>query len=80
MDNFTSEQIKAALVEPYRVEYEKYFILEEVAKELLQCGENEAHRVIARQAKSVSDIMYGMKKAAAALGISEDEFLAIVKK
>ena len=79
MENcLTREQIKEALARKYRVAYSVYEQLAFTGKELIQEGDMEANAIISQRALLRSQYLYGIKTAAAVLGISEEEFMEAV--
>ena len=78
MESFTKEQIKNILAQKYRVAYSVYEQLERTGKELIDEGDFEANAIISQRALLRSQYIYGIKTAAEALGIGEDEFMAAV--
>lgn len=81
MDNcLTREQIKEALAHKYRVAYSVYEQLALTGKELIDEGDFEANAIISQRALLRSQYLYGIKTAAEALGIGEDEFMDAVNQ
>lgn len=75
MDNtLTKEQIIAALVPLYNAAYDEYYRLTDLSIQLLNEDEDRAYRVIARKATQKCHFMDGVRAAAEALGITENEF------
>ena len=78
MESFTRDQIKNILAQKYRVAYGVYEQLERTGKELIDEGDFEANAIISQRALLRSQYLYGIKVAAEAFGISEEEFMAAV--
>ncbi len=71
----TQEEIKLALAQLYRVQYDMYVQLETLAREAAQDGDNEGFRGLHREATDKAYVLYGIRIAAQALGIERDEFV-----
>lgn len=67
-----------ALAREYRSAYARWNTTSSLAKEVAHDGDEEAFRAITRRAWNLSNYMDGMKAAAYALGIREEEFMAAV--
>ena len=67
-------QIGEALAVKYREEDARYAVTEQLAQEALDEGDQEGHSAISRRAQSKSQILYGLRMAAEALGIGHAEF------
>lgn len=72
------QQIIEALAREYRGIYARWNAVSCLAKEAAQDGDDEAFRAIDRRAWKLSHNLDGMKAAARALGISEEEFMTAV--
>lgn len=72
------QQITKALARKYREEYARYFVMERLAQDALEEGDEVGREAIIRRALSKSQILYGLKMAAAVLGITEEEFMSAV--
>jgi len=77
---FTREQIMEALAHKYRVAYSVYEQLALTGKELIREGDMEANKIISNRALLRSQYLFGIKTAAEALGISEDEFMEAINQ
>lgn len=76
--SMTRAQIGEALAAKYREEYARYAVTERLAREALDEGDQEGHSAISRRAQSKSQILYGLRMAAEALGIGCAEFDAAI--
>lgn len=65
----SKDEIIAKLAALYRVEYDWYFQLSELAKEALHEGDTKAYEAINRRAVNRSCFLDGMRTAAEALGV-----------
>lgn len=73
------QQITEALAQKYRTEYARYFVMERLAQEALDEGDEDAHKAISRRAWNKSQFLSGLKAAALSLGINEEDFMVTVK-
>lgn len=74
----TREEILQALALKYRVAYSVYETLSLQAKEALHEDDMDGYNAITKRAMYRSQYLSGIKAAAVALGIDDDEFMAAV--
>lgn len=74
----TKEEILQALVQKYRVGFSVYETLSLTAKEALHEDDMDGYNAITKRAMYRSAHLAGIKTAAEALGIGNDEFMAAV--
>ena len=78
-DNFTRDEVMEKLAGLYCGVYADWFLMMDEAKAAAHDDDDEAFRAITRRADKKSDYMEGIKGAAAALGIQQDEFMDFVR-
>lgn len=74
----TRTEIKAALACDYRRAYTVYESMEKQATIAIHHGQMEAYKQFKKKAALRSATLFGMKRAAAVLGIDEVEFMEAV--
>lgn len=77
-DIFTMEQIRTTLAERYRSAYGEYYSLENLAAQALRDDDRQAHAAIGKRAALHSRYIAGIRDAALALGVSEEDFMSAV--
>lgn len=79
MENtITRDEIRRRLAVLYRQDYDKCFQLTMEAKAAIHDGDEEAFKAITRRVDKKSYFTDGIKAAAEALGIDNNEFMAAV--
>ena len=75
-DNFKRGEVMEKLAGLYNGVYDDWFLMMDEAKAAAHDDDDEAFKAITRRADKKSNFMEGVKAAAEALGIGNDEFLA----
>lgn len=74
----TQEEIRDRLAGLYRDAYDSWHLLKDEATAALHDGDEGAYKAITRRADKRQDYMDGLKDAAEALGIEDDELMTAV--